>query len=1091
MTRVNGVFEKDLAVKMVLVDNNDEVIFLDANTDNISDGDAGTMIDEVQAIADAQIGSANYDIGHIFSIGGSGLAGLGVVCLTGQKARGVTGRSSPIGDPYDIDYVAHEMGHQFGATHTQNNSCNRTNSTAVEPGSASTIMGYAGICEPNVQTISDAYFHAVSITQMQQNIAATGNCATLVSNDNSPPIAEAGLNYSIPKATPFILKGTATDVDGTASLTYNWEQIDSEVGTMPPLATNTVGPMFRSLPSSISPNRYFPALETIVSGTTETTWEVLPGVARTLNFSFLVRDNNTTGGANSRENMTVNVTDADAFTVTSQNSEIVWIAGSSQTVTWNKGSSDIAPINCQNVTIKLSKDGGLTFPITLLENTPNDGTQEFLIPEYVTQRARIMVAAVDNVFYNVNSTNFEILSSQPTFILKNTSGEVSACNDENESVNFILNLDFINDFKEDVSFEASGHPLTSSILFSPSIINVDGDVVLSISNLDGVDAQDYDINVRGTSSSVTQDITITLKVVASDLEAVTLETPLDGAAEVALSDLLTWQEDSSAVSYIVEVATDVNFTQIVSQGAVNTNAYETTNLEIQTLYFWRVKAKNSCSEGGFSNTFSFTTDTASYCASTFTDEAGGAEHIINVSFNGIDNTSDNDLIDGYQNFTEINTNVLRDQTRDISVTFDTAGFQNHCYVFIDWNQDFVFDSATETYDLGTKTEDIATATFAIKVPLGAKLGKTTMRVLIEYDDPTNGFGLGACDADHLTEWGETEDYSITVVLPLLAADNYVLTATNESIYNAKDGQITIGVEQEEFSYELAITGPDTDRDISLSGSNTYVLAALAPGRYFLCIEAVEAEDTQCFEIDIVEGAVIVDLDNYTIKTTSETCVDQNDGRIDILIKQEIYTYKLKITGLDTNIDISLVGFSYALSGLAPGVYEICILVAESDQQDCFEVVIEGSQPISLKVASDKTAGKYTFNIDSGTAPFSVYLNHKLLHRSSETDFEIELQEGGTLEVKTAKECEGVYRAKINAFLLLQNPVINTIDLLLPLGTEKSRIETLIYDINGKLVFKKMVSVENNMLSIPFQNFLKGIYILKLPTVANPIKILKK
>ena len=210
MTRINGVFEKDLAVKMVIVNDNDRVIYLDAATDNITDGNASTMINEVQTICDNEIGNDNYDIGHIFSIGGDGLAGLGVVCVDGSKARGVTGIVSPVGDPYDIDYVAHEMGHQFGATHTQNNSCNRTSSTAVEPGSGSTIMGYAGICAPNVIGVgastgnSDDYFHAVNITQMWNTIQSSANCATLTNTSNSAPTADAGLDYSIPKSTPFV-----------------------------------------------------------------------------------------------------------------------------------------------------------------------------------------------------------------------------------------------------------------------------------------------------------------------------------------------------------------------------------------------------------------------------------------------------------------------------------------------------------------------------------------------------------------------------------------------------------------------------------------------------------------------------------------------------------------------------------------------------------------------------------------------------------------------------------------------------------------------------------------------------------------------
>ena len=764
MTRVNGVFEKDLAVTMVIVGNNDDVIFLDAATDGITDGDPNAMIGEVQTIADSQIGTANYDIGHIFSIDGSGLASLGVVCRTGQKARGVTGRSSPIGDPYDIDYVAHEMGHQFGATHTQNNDCNRTNSTAVEPGSASTIMGYAGICSPNVQSISDAYFHAVSIAQMQVIIATSGSCATPISNGNNIPLADAGINYSIPKATPFILKGSATDVDGTSALTYNWEQIDNEAATMPPLSNNTGGPMFRSLPSSISPNRYMPALTTVLAGNTSSEWEVLPSIARDLNFSLLVRDNYNNGGGTSRDDMLVIVEDAEAFNVTSQNTPIIWDAGSSQTITWSKGTSDIAPINCQNVTIKLSEDGGLTFPIILIANTTNDGSEVVIVPNNVTTQARIMVEAVDNIFYNINIVNFEIQSTVPSFILKNNSGDLSACNTINQTASYTLNLDFINGFTEAVSFSTTGQPEGSSVTFSPSTINEDGNVIMSISNLDGITAQDYTINIEGNSTSVNQNIDILLGVTASSLEAVVLTSPLNNATEISLSGgTLEWQDDANASSYIVQISSDTAFTTLVTDEQVTTNSYTPSSLDAEATYYWRVKASNNCNEGSFSSSFSFTTENLVYCNSAFTDEAGGTEHITNVTFNTINNDSGNDTSGGYEDFTTINTDVLREISYTVSVTFDTGGYQDHCYVFIDWNKDFIFDKDTERYDLGSKLDDVSTATLSIKVPLDAQFGKTRMRVLIEYDDPNNDFGDGPCDADHLTEWGETEDYSITII----------------------------------------------------------------------------------------------------------------------------------------------------------------------------------------------------------------------------------------------------------------------------------------------------------------------------------------
>ena len=408
MNRVNGVFEKDLGVKMEIVANNDAIIYLDAATDGLSNNSPGALLSQTQTKCDTEIGSANYDIGHVFCTTDSGVAGLGVVCFNGQKGRGVTGQPNPINDPFDIDYVAHEMGHQYGANHTQNNNCQRNFGTAVEPGSASTIMGYAGICSPNVQSNSDDHFHTVSIGEMWSNLQSSATCAVQTSTGNNVPTADAGADFTIPKSTPFVLRGSATDADGMSSLTYNWEQIDNEIGSMPPQPTNTSGPMFRSISSKASPDRYMPELATVVAGNTSTTWEVLPSVARDMEFAFTVRDNHIGGGNSARDDKIVTVVDADPFIVTVPNLPLVWDAGSTQTIQWDKGTSDVAPINCQMVNIKLSTDGGLTFPITILSNTPNDGSQDVVIPNNPSVTARIMVEAADNIFYNVSPTNFTI-----------------------------------------------------------------------------------------------------------------------------------------------------------------------------------------------------------------------------------------------------------------------------------------------------------------------------------------------------------------------------------------------------------------------------------------------------------------------------------------------------------------------------------------------------------------------------------------------------------------------------------------------------------------------------------------------------------
>ena len=791
ITRVNGIFERDLGVTMVLVENNDTLIFLDEATDNITDGDAGAMINEVQTIADNKIGTENYDIGHIFSIDGSGLASLGSVCIEGQKARGVTGRSSPIGDPYDIDFVVHEMGHQFGATHTQNNDCNRTDATAVEPGSASTIMGYAGICAPNVQVSSNDYFHAVSIAQMQANIASSGDCVVAVSNSNSIPLADAGLNYNIPKSTPFILKGSATDADGTSSLTYNWEQTDNEVATMPPLANNADGPMFRSLPATAVSERYMPALATVLTGATSSEWEVLPSIARDLNFSLFVRDNNSSGGGTARDNMLVTVVEAEAFKVTSQDTAIIWDAGSSETITWSTGTTDIAPINCENVTIRLSEDGGLTFPLILVASTPNDGSQNIIVPNNVTTEARIMIEAVGNIFYNVNNVTFEIQSTIPSFILKNNSGDLSACNTVDQTASYTLNLDFINGFTEDVTFAASGQPSGAEVVFSPTSINGDGDVVMTVSNLDGITPEDYTINIQGNSATVNQNIDVLLGITASSLDAVLLTSPLNDATEVSLSETLVWQADVNASSYSIEIASDVAFTSIVSNELVSTNSYTISSLEGNVLYYWRVKAKNNCNESSYSSIYNFTTEACNICVSSGDKDYKTGTTL--VQFNTIDKGSKK--LSGYADYTAINTTVQLNESYDLTVHVNTDGnYGVQVKAWVDWNKNCSFNDEGEEYDLGsalnTPSGPSDLSPLSITVPSGAHIGEVTMRVSTRYTEQAPNITYPTACAPSFD--GEVEDYTLIIEDATASIKDFVFEGFN--LYpNPTKGEFTLNL----------------------------------------------------------------------------------------------------------------------------------------------------------------------------------------------------------------------------------------------------------------------------------------------------------
>lgn len=423
MTRVNAVFENDFAAHMNLIANSDAIIYLNAATDPYSDGatgSGGTWNQELQTNLTNVIGNGNYDVGHLFGAsGGGGNAGcIGCVCVDPTiavpkgKGSGYTspGDGIPQGDNFDIDYVAHEMGHQFGANHTFTHST-QVAVAQLEPGSGSTIMGYAGItgATTDIQAHSDPYFHAISIQQVTNYIKTT-TCQTTILTGNAIPTAYAGLDYTIPKGTAFQLTGSGTDADGGDVLTYDWEQMDiGNAASTIPDATRTTGPAFRSINPSVSPSRYFPRMSTVLTGATSWKWEVVPTVARILNFRLTVRDNKAGGAANTSDDViiTVNVT-AGPFVVTAPNTAVSYAGASTQTITWNVAGTTANGVNTANVDLLLSTDGGNTYPITLLAATPNDGTQSIAIPNIPGTQNRIMIKGTNHIFFDVSDTNFTI-----------------------------------------------------------------------------------------------------------------------------------------------------------------------------------------------------------------------------------------------------------------------------------------------------------------------------------------------------------------------------------------------------------------------------------------------------------------------------------------------------------------------------------------------------------------------------------------------------------------------------------------------------------------------------------------------------------
>ncbi len=1023
VTRINEVFETDLAVRLELVDDTDKVIFTDVDTDPYT-GSLSALGNEAQIALTEGIGEANYDIGHVFHEGeNGGNAGfIGAVCVDNRKGSAYSSSRTPEGDVFDLDFAAHEMGHQLGANHTWSFESEGT-LVQVEPGSGSTIMGYAGITQnDNVLPNGDDYFHYISIEQIIENLK-TKSCGEMISIANNPPVVEALENYVIPKSTAFVLTGSAADPDIDDVLTYTWEQIDNGVVTRATFGpTNPSGANFRSSPPITEPTRYFPSLSRVVSGNltqedpaVNSAWETVSTIEREMNFAFTVRDNAPGGGQVVSELSTVSVTNsAGPFSVLSQGTNEIYLAGEVHEVAWDVADTNIAPVSTKTVDIMLSTDGGLTFPVMLAEGVLNDGSYDIVVPGLPTTEARIMVKGVDNVFFAVNTSDFSIEPSEVVLYFSDL--EYSVCPSENLALSFTYE-NYLN-FEEEVTFSITDAPAGLSASFSPDTVTLGNTPVnILIDNTENLSQGIHELVVTATSASVTTQVPLQLIVADADFPEINLTAPANGFADATARVPMAWEAGPFYSSYEIEIATDEAFVNVAESATVFTNSYTPSLLKNNTTYFWRVKPINACGEGTFSIPFSFTT-VESYC-----NEKTASGLPIKISEVGQPTVTSKITLFEDLSVADINVNLNIEHNFLADLTVSLTSPSNTTVILVSnscgdlKNMNATFDDDAPNFVCGSAIDSAITGTVK---PLGA---------LSSFNGEST-----------LGEW----------------------------VLEIKDNAASDGGSLNGFSLDICVEGefrPDVDKDGVFDDGDDLCLNTL---------EGLEVDTSGC-------PVYRFPTDNFSVSVQSESCRNKRDGEVTVEAARVLdMVYDITVSGNTTSITDSFVN-TFTATDLPAGTYDVCIAGSSIEidfEEYCFEVTV--AQPEALGVTSKFSPDGTQVELSmQGADVYTVTLNGKSV-RTGKSQIGLALNAGSNiLKVSTDLPCQGVYEDRFvidDGPTVFPNPLDNSTQLFL--GAVEEKIRLAIFSSDGQLVKKGVYDPNGNQISLDFTGWPPGVYVIK-------------
>lgn len=634
---VNGIFEQDISLRLQLVAGCDLMAFSNPASDPFNNIDPLVLLGDNALVVNGFIGINNYDIAHVYARypGGSvlGVAGaIGNACVTSGKANGCsTGFQGQYGENF-INTLGQELGHQLGGGHTWNR-CGggggRNGQSAFEPGSGNTIMSYAGACgSDNTQGYSDLYFHSGSIEEIQTyfTLYYGSTCGSFTPTDNHRPEVDFSYqnDFFIPILTPFELNGSATDADGDV-LSYCWEQMNT--GPETPLET-PVGssPLFRTWPPNDKTNRYFPKLNTILSNDFDLT-EQLPTYSRDLTFRLTARDNRVSNGGAGWKDVEFRATEqAGPFLVESPNAVAdVWESGKYVNVQWDVANTYAAPVNCKKVNIRLSTDGGLTWPTTLASGVANDGQHTLQVPDMPTNKARIRIDAADNIFFDVSDANFKIVAPTLPALTAGMSenfGDICLPGVFTTQVLTSPVLGFSN--PATIEIVPGNLPAEAATSLSTSTVQPGGssELVVDFSNV--TVAGDFAFQIRVTAAGSPEtliDVNITSRT--NDFSTMALQLPLDGSTNMGQSQILRWSKADDADSYDLQLSSSATFAPGTLLATKTNTALDTFKipflLEKNKAYFWRIRPNNLCSPHAWTEPFFFSTLTENCASSSAND----------------------------------------------------------------------------------------------------------------------------------------------------------------------------------------------------------------------------------------------------------------------------------------------------------------------------------------------------------------------------------------------------------------------------------------------------------------------------------------